>query len=93
MKLSKTARFATVCLHAGQEPDPTTGAIITPIFQTSTYVQEELGKHKGFEYSRSGNPTRASLEAYRPDAAVEAERAAWRDAFLKRVFRMHPADR
>lgn len=70
MKLSKTARFATVCLHAGQEPDPTTGAIITPIFQTSTYVQDELGKHKGFEYARTQNPTRAALEANL--AAIEA---------------------
>ena len=49
MKLGDTARFSTICIHAGQEPDPSTGAIITPIFQTSTYVQEELGKHKGFE--------------------------------------------
>ena len=48
MKLPAHARFATVCIHAGQEPDPSTGAIITPIFQTSTYVQEELGRHKGF---------------------------------------------
>ena len=48
VKLTSRARFSTVCLHAGQEPDPTTGAIITPIYQTSTYVQEALGKHKGF---------------------------------------------
>jgi cystathionine beta-lyase/cystathionine gamma-synthase len=63
VKLKANARFSTVCLHAGQEPDPTTGAIITPIYQTSTYVQEELGKHKGFEYARTQNPTRAALEA------------------------------
>src|SRR5881296_84256 len=50
--------FATVCIHAGQEPDPATGAIITPIFQTSTYVQEALGRHKGYEYARTQNPTR-----------------------------------
>ncbi len=62
MKLPQTARFSTVCLHAGQEPDPTTGAIITPIYQTSTYVHEELGKHKGFEYARTQNPTRFALE-------------------------------
>lgn len=62
MKLPDTARFSTVCLHAGQEPDPSTGAIITPIFQTSTYVQEELGRHKGYEYARTQNPTRAALE-------------------------------
>src|SRR5947207_1017837 len=57
MKLTARARFSTVCLHAGQEPDPSTGAIITPIYQTSTYVQEELGRHKGFEYGRTQNPT------------------------------------
>ena len=45
VKLTDRARFSTICLHAGQEPDPTTGAIITPIYQTSTYVQEELGRH------------------------------------------------
>src|SRR5688572_4632119 len=63
MKLPPGARFPTICIHAGQTPDPATGAIITPIFQTSTYVQEELGKHKGFEYARTQNPTRAALEA------------------------------
>src|SRR4249919_4310664 len=63
MKLPEHARFSTVCIHAGQEPDPTTGAIITPIYQTSTYVQEELGRHKGYEYARTQNPTRAALEA------------------------------
>ena len=62
MKLPPTARFSTVCIHAGQEPDPSTGAIITPIFQTSTYVQDELGRHKGYEYARTQNPTRAALE-------------------------------
>jgi cystathionine gamma-lyase/cystathionine beta-lyase/cystathionine gamma-lyase/homocysteine desulfhydrase len=63
MKLPPQARFDTICLHAGQEPDPTTGAIITPIYQTSTYVQEAIGKHKGFEYARTQNPTRFALEA------------------------------
>ena len=62
MKLPKHARFATVCLHAGQTPDPTTGAIITPIYQTSTYVQEALDQHKGYEYARTQNPTRSALE-------------------------------
>ena len=47
MTLPPSARFSTICIHAGQQPDPTTGAIITPIYQTSTYVQDELGKHKG----------------------------------------------
>jgi cystathionine beta-lyase/cystathionine gamma-synthase len=55
-------KFATKAIHAGQEPDPSTGAIITPIFQTSTYVQAGLGEHKGFEYSRTQNPTRSALE-------------------------------
>ena len=54
--------FDTRLIHAGQEPDPSTGAIVTPIFQTSTYVQESPGIHKGYDYSRSGNPTRAAWE-------------------------------
>ena len=54
--------FATRAIHAGQTPDPTTGAIMTPIYATSTYVQESPGVHKGFEYSRSQNPTRFALE-------------------------------
>jgi len=62
VKLPPNARFSTRCLHAGQEPDPATGAIITPIYQTSTYVQEEFGKHKGYEYARTQNPTREALE-------------------------------
>ncbi|MCC7430592.1 cystathionine gamma-synthase [bacterium] len=54
--------FSTDAIHAGQVPDPTTGAIMTPVYQTSTYVQEEIGKHKGFEYARTQNPTRFALE-------------------------------
>ncbi|MGH2785849.1 MAG: cystathionine gamma-synthase [Actinomycetota bacterium] len=54
--------FETRAIHHGQDPDPATGSIITPIYQTSTYVQEAVGKHKGFEYSRTGNPTRTALE-------------------------------
>jgi cystathionine beta-lyase/cystathionine gamma-synthase len=54
--------FATDCIHAGQVPDPSTGAVTTPIFQTSTYVQEGIGKHKGYEYARTQNPTRRALE-------------------------------
>jgi cystathionine beta-lyase/cystathionine gamma-synthase len=54
--------FATDCIHAGQEPDPSTGAVVTPIHPTTTYAQEELGEHEGYEYSRTGNPTRAALE-------------------------------
>jgi cystathionine beta-lyase/cystathionine gamma-synthase len=54
--------FETRAIHAGQEPDPTTGAMTTPIYQTSTYVQDAVGEHKGFDYSRAGNPTRTALE-------------------------------
>jgi cystathionine beta-lyase/cystathionine gamma-synthase len=64
--------FSTDAIHIGQEPDPATGAIIVPIYQTSTFVQEELGKHKGYEYSRTSNPTRAALE--RSLARLEAGR-------------------
>ena len=55
-------KFGTRAIHAGQEPDPTTGAIMTPIYQTSTYVQESPGKHKGYAYARGKNPTRVALE-------------------------------
>src|SRR5499427_1364189 len=54
--------FRTDAIHAGQEPDPTTGAVTIPISQTSTYVQEGLGKNKGFEYARTQSPTRTALE-------------------------------
>jgi cystathionine gamma-synthase len=54
--------FETAAIHAGQDPDPTTGAAVVPIYQTSTYVQQAVGKHKGFEYSRTDNPTRHALE-------------------------------
>src|ERR1700733_10051470 len=75
VKLTARARFSTICLHAGQEPDPSTGAIVTPIYQTSTYVQDELGKHKGFEYGRTQNPPRLALE--RNLAAIEGGKAAY----------------
>ncbi|HEX5499019.1 MAG TPA: PLP-dependent transferase, partial [Thermomicrobiales bacterium] len=52
----------TRAIHAGQDPDPTTGAVIPPIYQTSTYVQEAVGVHKGYEYSRTDNPTRTALQ-------------------------------
>ena len=54
--------FETRAIHAGQEPDPATGAIVTPIYASSTFVQDEVGVHKGYEYSRSGNPTRTALQ-------------------------------
>ncbi len=54
--------FETRAIHAGQEPDPTTGSVNVPVYLTSTYVQDKLGQHKGYEYSRTGNPTRTALE-------------------------------
>ena len=61
--MKRAPGFETLAIHAGQPPDPQTGAVMTPIFQTSTYRQEGVGKHRGYEYSRTGNPTRAALEA------------------------------
>ncbi|QYK50628.1 MAG: cystathionine gamma-synthase [Anaerolineales bacterium] len=55
-------QFETLAIHAGQQPDPSTGAVMTPIYQTSTFVQDAVGVHKGYEYSRSGNPTRTALQ-------------------------------
>jgi cystathionine beta-lyase/cystathionine gamma-synthase len=75
VKLSERARFDTICIHAGQAPDPSTGAIITPIYQTSTYVQDALGVHKGYEYERTQNPTRSALEGNL--AAMEGGAAAF----------------
>jgi cystathionine gamma-lyase/cystathionine beta-lyase len=60
--MTDQSKFATKAIHAGQEPDPSTGAIMTPIYQTSTYVQEWPGKHKGYAYARGKNPTRSALE-------------------------------
>src|SRR5262252_5775683 len=60
--MKKQKEFATRAIHAGQQPDPTTGAIMTPIYASSTYVQESPGKHKGYDYSRSINPTRLAYE-------------------------------
>lgn len=63
MTAKSPSKMDTLCVHAGVEPEPVTGAIMTPIFQTSTYVQEGPGEHKGYDYSRGGNPTRSALEA------------------------------
>src|SRR5213593_4280848 len=73
--------FKTDAIHAGQEPHPTTGAVTIPIYQTSTYVQEGLGKHKGFEYARTQNPTRTALE--KNMAVLEAGCAGY--AFASRM--------
>ncbi len=59
---TKNLGFGTKAIHAGQEPDPTTGAIMTPIYQTSTYTQVSPGSHKGYAYARGKNPTRTALE-------------------------------
>ncbi len=69
--------FETRAIHVGQEPDPATGAIITPIYQTSTYVQEAVGEHKGYDYSRVANPTRTALQ----EALASLENAAYGVAF------------
>src|SRR3984957_19673549 len=61
-QLDSSSGFSTRAIHAGQEPDPATGATIVPIYATSTYTQAAPGQHKGYEYSRSGNPTRSALE-------------------------------
>nr|MBI2904950.1 PLP-dependent transferase [Chloroflexota bacterium] len=60
--MTKPYHIETLAIHAGQQPDPSTGAVMTPIYQTSTYVQSAVGVHKGYEYSRTGNPTRTALE-------------------------------
>src|SRR4030088_3811025 len=62
MKTKKEPGFATRAIHTGQEPDPLTGAVTVPIYPTSTYVQQGIGEHKGYEYSRVSNPTRTRLE-------------------------------
>ena len=69
--------FETLAIHAGQEPDPATGAITTPIYQTSTYVQDEVGVHKGYDYARVANPTRTALQ----ECLASLERAAHGHAF------------
>ena len=68
--------FATRAIHAGQDPDPATGATIVPIYATSTYTQAALGQHKGYEYSRTQNPTRSALEGNL--AAIEGGAIAMR---------------
>ncbi|MBS1567417.1 MAG: cystathionine gamma-synthase [Bacteroidetes bacterium] len=79
--MSKTTKQATRFIHAGMEPDPSTGAIMTPIYQTSTYVQEAPGKNKGYEYARSQNPTRKALE----DALAVIENGRYGLAFSSGV--------
>lgn len=73
VKVPSRLHFETLAIHAGQEPDPATGAVIMPIYQTSTFVQEAVGQHKGYEYSRTDNPTRTALQS----ALAALEGAAW----------------
>ena len=65
--------FSTRAIHVGQDPEPVTGAVTVPVFQTSTFAQEAVGKHKGYEYARTGNPTRTALE--RALASLEGAQA------------------
>jgi len=80
MKTGK-ASFETLAIHAGQVPDPSTGAIMTPIYQTSTFVQTGLGKHKGYEYARTKNPTRSAYEACVAALELEGENLGFGLAF------------
>src|SRR5438309_7366403 len=73
--MKKQHEFATRAIHTGQEPDPSTGAIMTPIYATSTYVQQSPGKHKGYDYARSINPTRLAYE--RCIADLESGTRGW----------------
>jgi cystathionine gamma-synthase len=85
--------FETLSVHAGQEPDPTTGAVMTPIYQTSTFVQTGVGRHRGYEYARTGNPTRTALEK----CLAALENAAYGLAFasgmaaIDAILRLLPA--
>ncbi|HEV2129381.1 MAG TPA: PLP-dependent transferase, partial [Thermomicrobiales bacterium] len=79
------SRFETRAIHAGQDPDPATGAVITPIYQTSTYAQEGIGNFKGYEYSRTGNPTRTALQ----DALASLEGGAWGMAYASGLAATH----
>ena len=99
MSLTDPSKVVLPRTTKGKRPsffaDPTIDQMMTFIVELTTEVgvmRERLDTVERL-LDTQGSVTRASLEAYRPDAAVEAERAAWRDAFLKRVFRMHPADR
>ena len=64
--------FSTRCIHAGQSPDPTTGAVMMPIYATSTFAQESPGQHKGYEYARSQNPTRMAYDRVIPIVDITA---------------------
>jgi Cys/Met metabolism PLP-dependent enzyme len=76
--------FETRAIHVGQGAEPTTGATVVPIYQTSTYTQEAIAQHKGYEYSRTGNPTRTALEAWKRPPTAWPLPLAWRP--LRRCF-------
>ena len=76
-------KFGTRAIHAGQEPDPSTGAVMTPIYATSTYAQVSPGVHKGYEYARTQNPTRIAFEQCIAD--LESGRKGWAFASFHRM--------
>ena len=84
--------FETRAIHDGQEPDPATGAVITPIYQTSTFAQEEVGKHKGYDYSRVANPTRTALETALASLEGAAHGAAFSSGLGATTTVMHLVD-
>jgi cystathionine gamma-synthase len=84
--------FETRAIHAGQEPDPATGAIVTPIYQTSTYVQEAVGEHKGYDYSRVANPTRTALQVALASLEEAAHGAAFSSGIGATTTLMHLVD-
>ena len=81
MKMDKNVSMDTLAIHAGQRPDPSTGAIMTPIYQTSTYVQDALGKSKGYDYARTKNPTRSAYEACIASLETEQDGGGFGAAF------------
>src|SRR2546430_210299 len=90
--MKKEQGFATRAIHAGQQPDPTTGAVMTPIYATSTYVQESPGKHKGYDYARANNHTRVRqhiCHSVDPTANRDGfrHRRTFGDKILERAFR------
>ena len=84
MKNTKPLSFATRAIHCGQEPDPLTGAVTVPIYPTSTYVQQGIGEHKGYEYSRVSNPTRTAWSRtsllWKAESRPAYSPAAWRQS-------------
>src|ERR1043166_5967186 len=85
--------FETRAIHEGQEPDPATGALTVPIYQTSTYVQEAVGEHKGYDYSRVANPTRTALQIALASLEEAAHGAAFSSGIGATATLMHLVDR